>query len=338
LKKLSQLKNHYLLILKEIETLAKKYARKILRSQPSEIALKSKNREYKYTPDYQTVDINSLENEDARTIGAEYVVYHTIKELGIDEELLKLGFNKEEVKVAIGIITARLVDPISERATHIWLQNISAIDELMDTDFSNLSQDRVYKISDKLLRNKPEIERYLSWKESSLFNLQEKIILYDLTNTFFEGSGKYNKKARFGRSKEKRVDCPLVTLGPVLNSNGFPKMSKVFEGNVSEHKTLENMIQELSCREPLFKPIIVLDGGIATEGNIKWLKERRDYYSYLVVSRKKIKDITSNIDIVTVKEDKERVVRVGLIENKGSNEELQRLDRATDMGYLQYAY
>jgi len=71
---------------------------------------------------------------------------------------------------------------------------------------------RVYKTSDLLLRHKKQIEDHLCAKECSLFNLEEKIILYDLTNTFFEGSGRYNGKAHFGPSKEKRSDCPLVTL------------------------------------------------------------------------------------------------------------------------------
>ena len=83
--------------------------------------------------------------------------------------------------------------------------------------------------------------------EGRLFALEEKIILYDLTNTFFEGSGKFNRKARYGgNSKEKRSDCPLVTLGLVLDMQGFPKKSRIFEGNVSEPKTLEMMIKGLA--------------------------------------------------------------------------------------------
>jgi len=44
--------------------------------------------------------------------------------------------------------------------------------------------------------------------------------MYDLTNTYFEGEVPHNTKARHGRSKEKRTDCPLVTLGLVLDGSG----------------------------------------------------------------------------------------------------------------------
>lgn len=299
----------------EIENIAQNCARKIIRKQSSIIPEK---KDSDYLPDYQTVDINSTENEQARTIGAEHVVYHTIKELELDRKLAELKFNRPHLEVAVGVIAARLINPTSERKTHIWLKEISGIDELMDTDFSKLSQDRVYKVSDMLLKEKKAIEEHLSFKERNLFNLEEKIILYDLTNTFLEGTGKYNKKAHFARSKEKRSDCPLVTLGLVLDADGFPKRSNVFEGNVSEPKTLEGMIKDLSAEKPLVKPTVVLDAGIATEANIKWLKGNQ--YSYIVVSRKKKKDIPENVNMVTVKKDDNTFVQVALVKNEETDE------------------
>lgn len=299
----------------KIENFAKNCARKIIRKQSSIIPEK---KDSDYLPDYQTVDVNSMENEQARTIGAEHVVYHTIKELELDRKLAELKFNKPHLEAAIGVIAARLINPASERKTHIWLKEISGIDELMDTDFSKLSQDRVYKVSDMLLKGKKDIEKHLSFKERNLFNLEEKIILYDLTNTFLEGTGKYNKKAHFARSKEKRSDCPLVTLGLVLDAEGFPKRSNVFDGNVSEPKTLEGMIKDLSAENSLKKPIIVLDAGIATEANIKWLKGNQ--YSYLVVSRKKKKDIPENVNLITVKKDDNTFVQAALVKNEETDE------------------
>ena len=59
------------------------------------------------------------------------------------------------------------------------------------------------------------------------------ITLYALTNTYFEGNGKGNANAAFGRSKEKRSDCPLVTLALVLDGSGFVKRSEIFPGKDS---------------------------------------------------------------------------------------------------------
>ena len=216
---------------KTIRNLATRYARKIIRQQASVVAGED------ISPDYATIDVNSVENEDARTVGAEHVVYETIKELGLDRKLGELGLNRHQLAVSLGVIAGRMIVPGSERATHHWLRDITALDELMGIDLSNVSLDSVYKASDRLLKTKDALEEDLRRTEGRLFALEDKIILYDLTNTFFEGSGKYNPKARYGgNSKEKRSDCPLVTLGLVLDMHGFPKKSRIFEGNVSEPK------------------------------------------------------------------------------------------------------
>ena len=78
-----------------------------------------------------------------------------------------------------------------------------------------------------------------------------------------------------------------MTLGLVLDTHGFPKKSRIFEGNISEPKTMEMMIQGLSGGDSRIKPTIVLDAGIASEVNIQWLKDK--HYPYIVVSRKKKK-------------------------------------------------
>gem|GEM_PF-958032 len=45
----------------------------------------------------------------------------------------------------------------------------------------------MYATSRLLYNNREGLENYLSHKTSELFDLQDKIILYDLTNTYFEG-------------------------------------------------------------------------------------------------------------------------------------------------------
>jgi hypothetical protein len=289
----------------EIEQLARRYAQAIIRrhGQRSPVDVKDQIK-----PDYQTVDINSLENEQIRSVGGESVVLATIKELELDRKLEELGFNRPDIEAAIGVITARLLAPTSERATHLWLQNETSLDDLMETSFEPLSQDRVYKVSDMLLRNKDAIESHLQNRQRHLFNLDEKILLYDLTNTFFEGSGKYNNKAHFSVSKEKRNDCPLVTLALLMDADGFPKKSQILEGNVSEAGTLEKIVPTISTATG--KPIIVTDAGIGTQKNIKWMADNQ--YHYIVVSRKRKTKIPADMEMVKVRENDRRVVRAAI--------------------------
>jgi len=297
----------------DIETLAARYARKVIHYHGE-----SEGREENVSePEYHRVDIGTIDSERSRTVGAEHVVCETIKFLGLVDLLASLGLNRPTRDAAIGVIASRLIAPSSERATHRWLHDMTALDELLEADFTNLSQDRGYKTSDLLLRHKKQIEDHLRSRECSLFNLEENIILYDLTNTFFEGSGRYNGKAHFGLSKEKRSDCPLVTLGLVLDTDGFPKRTEVFEGNVSEPGTLQGMITTLSFADMQTRPLIVMDAGIATEGNILWLKEKG--YGYIVVSRKRKIGLSPETAMITVREDARRLIRAAL--SKGPDDD-----------------
>ena len=141
-----------------------------------------------------------------------------------------------------------------------------------------------------MYEQKNKIELFLSKKSNELFDLEDKIIFYDLTNTYFEGKKQDSKLAQFGRSKEMRKDAKLVSLAVVVNAEGFLKYSKIYRGNISESSTLERTIEDLSKNSSHTgrTPLIVMDAGIMTEDNAKMLKQKG--YDYIAVSRQKLKD------------------------------------------------
>jgi transposase len=259
--------------------------------------------------DYREVDLDSLEMSRPRSVGSEHITLESLRFLGLDLKLKELGFNGPQTAAAIGMIIGRCCEPGSELATHTWLQERSGLGDLLDYDFNNLSLYGMYLISDKLFKNKAAIEQHVYERERSLFGLRETITLYDLTNTYFEGEGKANALAARGHSKEKRTDCPLVTLGLILDSSGFPRRSQVYEGNVSEATTLAEMLHSLEGGDTSTgqKATVVMDAGIATDDNVAWLRQHG--YPYLVVSRKRHREFAEESSVV-VKKDDECTVRV----------------------------
>ena len=153
---------------------------------------------------------------------------------------------------------------------------------------NKVSKDKLYQSALDLYELKDVLEKHLSVKTNELFDLQDKIILYDLTNTYFEGSKRGSKLAKFGRSKEQRSDAKLVVLALVVNMEGFIKYSAIHEGNMSDSKTLPEMIDKLHTHTCTKTAVVVLDAGIATEENLKLITEKG--YHYLCVSRTKLKD------------------------------------------------
>lgn len=296
----------------EVEKLAQKFAQEFVLRHAIENAPEAEGTKF------ESVDLDSLQNHQVRRIGSEHLGLSFFKKLHLDRLLKSLGFSKRQIEIAMLLIIGRLAHPGSERHLHRWAQHISGLDELIGTDFDRLSLNSLYKVGDLLYENKDAIEAHLRARENDLFSLNETIILYDLTNTFLEGQAASNPKAKFGRSKEKRSDCRLLTLGLVIDGKGFPKTSRVFAGNQGEPATLLEMVNALRKKDPTLqaqdtatnhKPTVVIDAGIATEENIKELKK---HYHYIAVSRKKTTapDMDDCIVIKQTKQNKVEAKRI----------------------------
>jgi hypothetical protein len=181
------------------------------------------------------------------------------------------------------------VYPFSENRTSKWIKENSAVCEITGYPIEKVTKDKLYKSALDLYKAKDHLEKHLSQKTNELFDLQDKIILYDLTNTYFEGRKLDSKLAHFGRSKEKRSDCKLVVLAMVVNLEGFIKYSNIFEGNTSDSDSLPIIIDKLRAQTSTEKrAVVVLDAGIATEDNLTLLQAKG--YDYVCVSRSKIKN------------------------------------------------
>jgi transposase len=299
----------------DIESQAQYYARKIINKQSTKYETPKKTSLVESR--FETVDVNNIHSHTIRTIGGEHVTLWAIRELALETKLAEMGFTETQIQISIGQIIARLLNPGSELSTHKWLQNQSGLNELLDCDFSAIGRDQLYRVSDKLMDNKKAIERSLYQRERDLFQQTETITLYDLTNTYIEGSGVANEKATFGRSKEKRYDCRLVTLALVLDGEGFPKRSEILAGNISEPATLKELIDEVSADGETSKPTIICDAGIATEKNLAWLKDNN--YDYIVVSRKAKQPMPEGEQVI-VKDKGEDIVTVTRVSNEENNE------------------
>ncbi len=245
------------------------------------------------------VDIDTVKHRDVREIGAEWIGYHSWDNLQITPLLLSKGWTEDQVQLAATQIISRAVYPASELKTARWIRENSAVCELTGYDIEKVTKDKLYQSALNLYTLKDELEKHLSTRTNDLFNIEDKIILYDLTNTYFEGEKRKSRLAEFGRSKEKRSDAKLVVLALVVNIEGFIKYSSVHEGNIADCDTLSTMIDKLAghtCKEK--KAVIVLDAGIATEDNLQLIEAKG--YKYLCVSRSKLKHYQPIQDKLTV--------------------------------------
>jgi len=308
----------------KLETLAQEYAKKIIASKAKakkDDVLLSKEKDK-----YKEIDITTVKNSNPKSVGVENIVYETIKELKLDTKLQELGFTNIQTISAIGSLVAKTANPSSDIQTYNWLCKTSGINELIDCDFNKISSSNIYRVADKLNTHKDELEMHLYNRQKQIFDYDETITLYDLTNTYFEGTARGIARAKRGRSKEKRSDAPLVTLGIMLDSSGFVRKSEIFDGNIGESTTFKGMLDRLKVKKEknLFthkSSLIVMDAGIASEENINYLVENG--YEYIVVSRKKDKQFDeSKSTPVKLDSKKEVIVKAQKVINEDGEIEL----------------
>jgi len=183
------------------------------------------------------IDLDTMEHTDAREVGAEWLCKQTIDRLGLEQFLRSRGWSDTQVKTALSHLIVRTVYAPSEFATHRIMRDNSAACELYSgTPDWIPGINSLYDVPDRLYEIKDELERHLCQRTDDLFNCDNRIILYDLTNFYFEGSKRASVKAKFGRSKEKRSDCKLLVLALAINTDGFIRYSSILEGNTADPK------------------------------------------------------------------------------------------------------
>ena len=240
------------------------------------------------------VDVNTVKHTDARDVGAEWICLQTIRELEIDRFLERQGWNEIQINTALAhLITRTVYTPSELKSIRIMNEN-SAVCELVSGNQEwHPGYHDIYKVAPNLYGLKDKLETHLCRKTDDLFNLTNRIVLFDLTNFYFEGRKERSAKAQYGRSKEKRNDCKLLVMALCVNAEGFIRYSSILAGNTADPDSLPDMIDTLSQKtrtpsDPERKVLVCLDAGIATEENLRKIKEKG--YNYLCVSRTRLTD------------------------------------------------
>jgi len=274
----------------DVEPLAGHFAEKIIKEKLfTPAADKERKISKEVCSNIQEVDLESIEQVESKEIGGEWLVKQTFDKLGIAPILEGCSFDGLQVDIASMLLTGKLLHPSSELETERWLKENSGARELYPTK-EDISRYRLYNAAVSMYQNKDIIEEKLYANLCNLFSGRNKIVIYDLTNMYFTGQMQGSKKANFGRSKQKQTGSKLIGLALSIDSLGFVRYSRFYNGNISEPETFEDMLRDVVGQLDTKgeKPIIVMDAGIATEDNLKII--RSSDYDYVCVSRTTPKD------------------------------------------------
>jgi len=223
------------------------------------------------------VRLKGVRVERSRQFGDVYLALALWRGTGLAdlcEPLLPSG--KEAVpwaKMAAVLVAARLCEPSSE--LHIaedWYRR-TALGDLLQLDADLVNKDRLYRALDLVLEHKAELEAHLSRRSGELFAVDNEVLLYDVTSTYFEGEAEGNALAQRGYSRDHRGDCKQVCIALVVTFDGFPLGYEVFAGNTHDSRTVQTIVDTMEARHGVVGRVWIADRGMASAANLAWLRQ-----------------------------------------------------------------
>ena len=222
------------------------------------------------------VRLKGVAIERSRRFGDVYLALALWRGIGLEElceRLLAVGEERVAwAKTAAVLVAARLCEPSSE--LHIaedWYRR-TALSDLLQLGDEAITKDRLYRGLDHLLAHKAALEAHLSQRCGELFAVENEVLLYDVTSTYFEGQAEANPQAQRGYSRDHRPDCKQVLIALVVTFDGFPLGYEVFAGNTHDARTLQTIVATMEARHGMLGRVWITDRGMASAENMAWLR------------------------------------------------------------------
>jgi hypothetical protein len=233
----------------------------------------------------ETVILDTTDDKHGLTATLQYgpmpILERLWEDLGIGPLLRKAMVERATLapleRAAFAMVAARFLHPASKRDTfRNWLGSVYA------PDFQDISLHHLYRALDLLDRTKGRVERTQWGRVRTIWNPALDLVLTDTTNTYLYG-GKHVSLAQYGKSKEKRYDRKIVSIGLLVTRDGVPIGHEVFPGNTHDAKAFTALMASLKGRFQIGRVMLCADRGMVSDEILATLREEK--VEYVVGSR-----------------------------------------------------
>jgi transposase len=181
-------------------------------------------------------------------------------------ELLKLLGSRPspERDLVLAMVGSRILAPHTKLATTRWWHTTTVA---QDFGVVNADEDDLYEAMDWLLDHQDAIQKKLAARHLSPGGM----VLYDLSSSYFEGS--CCPLGKFGYNRDGKRGLLQVNYGLLTDARGCPVAMSVYEGNVTDSKTLMPQIRRLREDFGIEQLVMVGDRGMISSKAIEELRE-----------------------------------------------------------------
>ena len=241
----------------------------------------------------ERVDIDSLAAEQAPAVGGVAAAEAVWEQLGLGGFFTQIGARRGAGALedaCFAMVANRLVDPCSKRRLPEWTTD----DVVMPPGWSAPSLDQYYRALDTVADVKAETEEFLYRRLCDLTNLNLRLVCYDLTSTYWEGSPRPSEgfpSRVFGYSRDRRSDRPQIVIGLLCTTDGIPIAHHVFPGNTNDASTLTDVLDDLADRFAVGRICVVADRGLISAANLETVT--RSGFDHLLATRLRRDKVTA---------------------------------------------
>jgi transposase len=209
--------------------------------------------------------ISDIEIEQVKVYGPLIILNHIAKEIDLS---LLLGEYGDEI---LSVVYAHCLNYQSVNQMPDWFKRT---DLNMILNLDELTEHRLRMALDSLEeKDSSLLQKNIFAAVLEKYNLNDKGIVYDVTNTYFYG--KNCELGRMGKDKDGVKGRPLIQIGlGVTQKEGIPVFHKTFHGNIHDSRTFQDMITQFQ-EYGIEKGLLVFDRGISSKQNQQSINELR---------------------------------------------------------------
>jgi len=203
--------------------------------------------------------ISDIEVDAVKLYGPLIVLHHLAQKIDLSQ---CLGHYGDEI---LSMVYAHCLDYQSVTKMEQWFERT---DLNMLLELEGVTEKRLLTALDSVEEQNIELLQKKIFKSvQKKYRLKLSGVIYDVTNTYLYG--KNCSLGKRGHDKEGVKGRPLVQIGlGVTMDFGIPMFHKVFDGNIHDSKTLQDLIFQLKHYD-VKNRLFIYDRGISSAKNIK---------------------------------------------------------------------
>jgi len=235
----------------------------------------------------------TLQGMSLSSVGIEHVGLWALERARLPALLKDLNFDRPMQWAVISVIVSRLArsDKKSQDLQELLIQT-PGLEALVGGTYVAFDDTHIEKVHAQLIEHRQVIEQYLFDRSLELFESEPGADLYDLGNVFPRTAVTEKQSGNSYHPEEDSHEGASLILGLVVDKRGFVRKSAVFRNDITDDKTLAEMLKALQA---LPSSLVAMNRCAATECRIPWLQSKG--YRYVSSSRQRSPDRPSQARI-----------------------------------------